>query len=263
MNMDYKLLESQLYVVTELKSDAIYTIPAVELSDREKLEQFLTFYQHQIKGLDIQVAGTYLAASWRVLCTAIQYMIGVADRWLSFSPENLTIQVRVVNNYPFLFFVVKDSQELSWPEGEKSEWREEWLGRFYQQTIAPVFACISNITGLPLGQVWAQIPLGIEYYVKHINSILEEETHQEELMEQYHFLIRELDPSWFGLHRNPFNINWKWIDDPRREGGKVPMKPTCCLAYRTDTGHGYCYSCPKMTKEQREDKRQQMIAASS
>ncbi|MNN16956.1 hypothetical protein D3C81_1301180 [compost metagenome] len=190
-------------------------------------------------------------------------MIGVADRWLSFSPENLTIQVRVVNNYPFLFFVVKDSQELSWPEGEKSEWREEWLGRFYQQTIAPVFACISNITGLPLGQVWAQIPLGIEYYVKHINSILEEETHQEELMEQYHFLIRELDPSWFGLHRNPFNINWKWIDDPRREGGKVPMKPTCCLAYRTDTGHGYCYSCPKMTKEQREDKRQQMIAASS
>lgn len=263
MNIDYNLLENQLSVVTELKQDAIYTIPAVELSDHDKVEQFLLFYQKEIKGLDIQVAGTYLAASWRVLCTAVQYMIGVTDRWLSFATENLTIQVSILNNYPRVFFVLNDSQELLWNEGNRSEWREEWVGGFYQQTIAPVFESIATVTGLPLGQVWGQIQLGIEYYVNSLRGMLDNEADQQSLMEQYSFLVKELDSSWFRLSRNPFAVKPRWIEDPRRPGEHMPMKPTCCLAYRTDTGHGYCYSCPKMTQEQREAKRAQIIAASA
>lgn len=263
MNIDYKLLENQLSVITELKQDAIYTIPAVDLLDRDKAASFLLFYQKEIKGLDIQVAGTYLAAGWRVLCAAVQYMLGVTNRWLSFALGNITIQVSRVHDYPRIFFVVHDSHELLWHEGDRKEWREEWIGGFYQKTIAPVFENISAITGLPLGQVWGQIPLGIEYYVNTLKETLDHETDQQALMEQYSFLVKELDPGWFNLSRNPFAVKPRWIDNPRRPGEQMQMKPTCCLAYRTDTGHGYCYSCPKMTKEQREAKHAQILAASS
>lgn len=263
MDIDYKLLETQLSVMTELNKDAEYTIPAVKLLDCEGAREFLLFYQTQIKGLDIQVAGTYLAASWRVLCTGMQYMIGVTDRWLSFSAENLIIQVCTINNYPRVYFILKDAQELPWPTGDRNVWREEWLGRFYQGTIAPVFATISAVTGLPQGQVWGQIPLGIDYYVKHLRDMLVNESDQQSLMEHYHYLVNELAPGWFGLSRSPFNVKPKWIDDPRHPGEQMRMKPTCCLAYRTDTGHGYCYSCPKMGKEERQAKYAQIAAASS
>lgn len=38
------------------------------------------------------------------------------------------------------------------------------------------------------------------------------------------------------------------------------IKASCCLAYLTDTGHGYCYSCPRMGEEERMEQRMKIEA---
>ncbi|RRJ62470.1 hypothetical protein EHV15_05505 [Paenibacillus oralis] len=259
MPIDYELLELQLCIVTKERQDALLTVPAAVLTDRERMESFLKFYQEQIKGLDIQVAATYFASAWRVMCTALQYMLSVTPSRLRFSLENITVQVVVVNQFPWVYFVLNDPEETPWPQGERDAWRENELGGFYLEVLRPVMESIAAVSGVPLTQLWGQIPLGVQYYVRAIAGKLEDEAQRSRLMEDYDYLAKELPASWFGLKRNPFNVKQVLLDDPYRPGEKTPMKPTCCLAYRTDTGHGYCYGCPKLTKQEREAKRLEIM----
>lgn len=63
MNINYQLLEQQLAIVTEQRTDAFFTMPAERLLDRGQLVAFLEIYQEKIKGLDLQVSATYFASS--------------------------------------------------------------------------------------------------------------------------------------------------------------------------------------------------------
>lgn len=137
MPIDYELLEQQLGIVTKERQDALLTVAAAGLTDRERMESFLKFYQEQIKGLDIQVAATYFASAWRVVCTALQYMLSVTPSRLRFSLENITIQVAVVNQFPWVYFVLNDPEETPWPQGERDAWRENELGGILPGGVAP------------------------------------------------------------------------------------------------------------------------------
>ncbi|MGG6310569.1 hypothetical protein [Paenibacillus macerans] len=259
MDIDYQLLEQQLGIVTKKRTDALFALPAGSLLDREQLASFLEIYQERIKGLDIQVSATYFATSWRVVCTALQYMLSLTPGKLRFSLENLMIQIVMVNNYPWVFFVLNDGTEIPWPAGERSMWRESELGGFYRDVLRPVMENIAAVAGLPVTQLWGQLPLGVQYYVRAIAGRLEDEEQRTRLLEDYEYLAKELPADWFGLKRSPFNIKEVMLDDPYRPGEKTPMKPTCCLAYRTDTGYGYCYGCPKLSKQEREAKRAEIM----
>lgn len=259
MDIDYQLLEQQLGIVTRKRSDALFTMPAALLLDREQLASFLEIYREKIKGLDIQVAATYFTANWRVVCTALQYMLSLTPGRIHFSLENLTIQIVPVDNYPRIFFVLNDAGEKPWPQGDRSLWREAELGGFYRDVLRPVMESTAAVSGLPLTQLWGQLPLGVQFYVRAIAGKLENEDLRSQLLEDYNYLAKELPASWFGLKRSPYNIKEILLDDPYRPGEKTPMKPTCCLAYRTDTGHGYCYSCPKVSKREREAKYVQIM----
>ncbi|RCX19178.1 hypothetical protein DFP94_105195 [Fontibacillus phaseoli] len=261
MNIDFGLLDRALSVVTEKRENALLTIPAEMLPDREQAERLLTFYQEQIKGRDIQVAATYYAACWRVIPAAILYMISSCEGSVDWSLKNLIIQIDIVNGYPRFFFVLKDSAENPWPSKEREEWRGEVLGSFVRDTLRPVLETAAAISGLPVAQLWGQMPLGVEFYLDYMGNQIENPSCKEIFKAQYAYLARILDAAWFGLKRNPFDLKEIWINDPYRPGEQTRMKPTCCLAYRTDTGHGYCYGCPKLSKSDREAKRKEIMAA--
>ncbi|WP_334076813.1 (2Fe-2S)-binding protein [Paenibacillus sanfengchensis] len=263
MTINFELLDRALSIVTKEGENALVTVSAERLTEPEQARQLLTLYREQIKGRDIQVASTYYAACWRVIPAALLYMLTACDGRVDFSLQNLTIQIDIVNNYPRVFFVLKRTDVLPWPTGPAESWRERELGGFVQETLRPVLETASSISGLPLGQIWGQIPLGVEFYLNYMADQLGDLPLKERLGEQYVFFSKQLGPEWFGLKRNPFDVKAIWLDDPYRPGERTRMKPTCCLAYRTDTGHGYCYGCPKISKEERERKRREILAAAA
>ncbi|WP_055106143.1 (2Fe-2S)-binding protein [Paenibacillus ihumii] len=256
--IDYSLLEQQCYVVREPRDQAIYTIEGKAFLDRNRTERFLTMYQSEIKGLDIQVAATYFAASWRVLCAAVQYMVSLTSPRLNLHLENLTLQVVRVNEFPMIFFVLGEDSEIAWPGGKAGEWQEQQLGSFYKETLRPVMESAAEVSKLPVTQLWGQLPLGIAYYIKQMANKLDSAEHRAKLQAD-HESVKEMSAEWFGIKRNPFAIKQVLVDHPYSPGEKMPLKPTCCLAYRTSTGLGYCYSCPKLTKQQREEKRMELL----
>ncbi|MEG6589638.1 hypothetical protein [Paenibacillus barengoltzii] len=264
MNINYQLLEQQLAIVTEQRTDAFFTMPAERLLDRGQLVAFLEIYQEKIKGLDLQVSATYFASSWRVVCAALHYMVSVTSGKLHFSLDNLTLQLVMVNGFPWVYFVLNDKAEQPWPTIDRHSWQTRELTRFYGEVLRPVMENMAAVTKLPVAQLWGQLPQGVQYYVHAIAGRLEEEDSRSQLLKEYEG-VKELPAEAFGLKRNPYRVKEVLLDDPYRPGEKSPMKPTCCLAYRTDTGIGYCYGCPKLSKSEREAKyeeiRQQLAAA--
>lgn len=255
-----------LSIQTVKRENPIYTIPAGDLSDRAQMGKFLAFYQEQIKGQDLQISATYFAASWRELCTALLYLLSLTNKGPDVTLGNLTVQVEVVNHFPRVFFVLNQPDEQHWPElvDGREGLLEKVLGPFIQGTLLPVMVSMAAVSGLPVTQLWTQLPLGIEYYIGYLAAHLEASPEQrDKLKEDYDFLIHKLGPQWFGLKRNPFDLKPIYVDDPYRPGEQIRMKPTCCLAYRANTGHGYCYNCPKLTKSQREAKYAEIRAAAT
>ena len=254
-DIQYEWLSHYLSVVREPRPDAIYSVDAQLLTDQEQIKLLLLEYQRQIHGSKIDVAGTYFASSWRTVCAATIYMTAMTDVRLDLSPTNLNIQIDCGNEYPQLLFVLKSATELAWPTGERTEWQRNSMEQFYR-SLQPVMSAISAVTGLPLSQLWGQIPLGAEYYVNLLSGLFDEEQHREQLLEAYGALTKHIDCSCFDLKRNPFDVKEIWLDDPYQPGELTRMKPTCCLAYLA--GDGYCYTCPKLSKQDRQKRYQEI-----
>lgn len=259
MELDYELFEQYFQIVREQPDDVILGIPAEDFLADATAISFLEAYQKEIKGHDLQVAATYFVSAWRGMCVTLQYMISLGDVSLDFSLSNLELGMRKTKGYTAIFFKLRESAGIPWPELERETLRADTMGKFYEESLRPVIEILARVSGLPTAQIWGQLPLGVEYYLNLISAKLEQDTDRARLQEDHEYLIRNLQPSVFGLSRNPFDYKKKWVDDPYTPGQQTPMKPTCCLAYRTD--HGYCYSCPKLTRQEREEKAALIMAA--
>lgn len=260
MNIDYELLNQTLYVVTEKAADALITIPVSHLAALEGMQAFLDEYRLMIKGRDLQVAATYFASSWRTMLTAQMYFVTACGGSPDVSLQNLTLEIVMMNGYPCIFFVLGDLEAKAWPDARDAAWLQETVGYWLGNTVRPVLEMAAKVSGLPVQQLWGQMPLGVEFYLDYLGKRAGDAALQEQLMKQKEFLAKQLETSWFGLSRNPFDLKPVWLDDPYHPGQKTRMKPTCCLAYRTDTGHGYCYGCPKLTKAERAEKYIEIIS---
>lgn len=261
MNIDYALLNQALYVVTEEDADALLTVPGEHLAEPEGMQAFLSHYMNMIKGRDLQVAAAYFASSCRTLLTARLYFMTACEGSPDLSLRNLTVEIRMANNYPCIFFVIGDLAMKSWPAVQDDAWRQETAGLWLESTLRPVMEAAAKVSGLPVQQLWGQMPLGVEFYLDYLGKMTGGSSCHERLVEQMAFLAKDVHASRFGLSRNPFDLKAVWLDDPYRPGNKTRMKPTCCLAYRTDSGHGYCYGCPKLTKAERAEKYHEITRA--
>ncbi|GIP21846.1 (2Fe-2S)-binding protein [Paenibacillus sp. J22TS3] len=264
MKLDADWLEQYVHIVGGEPGGVITRVSASAFLEDDMAVSFLREFQKEITGHDLQVASTYFISSWRALCALQQYIVTLSDTWLDFSLSNIELLLCRKNGYPAIMFKLSEPAEQPWPYPLPHErFREDMITRFYSETLRPLAEVLARVSGLPAAQIWGQLPLGVSYYVNLISGRLEREPDRVRLQEEYERLTGELQPSAFGLSLNPYRIKKKMIDDPYHPGGQMTMKPTCCLAYRTDSGNGYCYSCPKLTRQQREEKAAAIMAASA
>lgn len=266
MELNYDLLEQYLHIMRKPVMDAIITVSAADLVRQEPMKQLLEQYQQLIKGDDIQVAGAYFASTWCAISLLQQYLLSISASSISLSLSQFCIQIGMKNGYPAIFYVLNEGVQEEYEQALLNDTpavdREQWLGEGYRQIISPVFESIAQVTGLALTQVWGQIPDRVEYYILEFMKLSGSEEAQLRIQDDYSFLREELAPTWFGLKRNPFQVKRKEMESPYEPGTTIKMKSTCCLAYRVDNGkYGYCYACPKMTKEERAHKKEQIAAS--
>ncbi|CAM2924911.1 (2Fe-2S)-binding protein [Paenibacillus sediminis] len=262
MDIDYGLLQNYCWVVTEDVENMMLSVPAIQLTDPEKCEQFLTAYKTFIQAEDLSAAATYFVAWFKGISAAQQYLVSFCDRQLDLSLSNLIIQLYPKGRVPWVAFKLIHTAEQPVPGEDHEEWRSRQLDRFYGEELYPLMATFSRVSDTHISQLWGQLPGGLHYFYGVMAAIAgDHEPLRERFESDFQYTIRQINPSLFGLKKNPLNGTNIFIDNPYDPSQPMRMKDACCQAYRTGSGEGYCYSCPRLSNVARNKMKQEIIAS--
>lgn len=257
----YEYLQESYHLSLLLREDALFTVRLQDLLERSEMERFVHFFVPSWKAKGDIVAGTYLGSWLGSVCAALQDCMSRYVAMPVLSLDRLTLQVYEEGGRSRYVFHMKDSETVEVPVNNRAEWCHVLLASFYSEQIRPLLEMAASVTGAPIRELWGQFVTRMyndhERWLREASS----EEHRQRIQDDIQALRNGLEPSAFGLPKNPFDVNIRWIDSPRTPGESFRMRSACCHAYYTDTDHGYCYSCPRMSEEERQVKKQALISA--
>lgn len=256
-----KLLESSYSLTINEQENIVFSCPAVDLLDENKVKQLLDLYTPLIKGMESSVGEAYMTSWFRGPMIGLIYMLSAWNKALDLSLGNLTLQLYKAsyNGYEYytVSFLLKNVELIIGPEPEQAqkeaEWQEEMLSRFYMQTLGPVLDTIAKVGTLKVGMLWSQLPGTLEYNYDLLMGSDESEQVKQRAAQTF-ALVKSLDGSVFGRSKNPFNIKFRMTESIDCSNKQVRMKPACCLYYLVE-GADYCFTCPRIKETERESRR--------
>jgi hypothetical protein len=242
----WKQMESFFYMSNVEMENVVWECRISDLIQEVKMKELMAVYGLGIKAKGQNVTGMYLAGWFGYLCGGMHFL---SCSEFSVSSENIKLQVYERENGGMLIsFVTKDV-------GMKQVSGGEWVNLIYQNQLTPIYQLISTISDNNLLHMWYQAAHSL-YWIKHRmqcsdlfpNTL----SNYEKVMDSF---IQNTNPGLFGVQSSthPYAKKLIFIDNPWDLDAPMPLKPSCCLAYNTDGGH-YCYTCPKMKREVREEK---------
>ncbi|HET7579484.1 MAG TPA: IucA/IucC family C-terminal-domain containing protein [Bacillales bacterium] len=251
--LDLEPLEKYCFTRLEDRNDAILSIPADDLLDLARLEDFIDEYVPLMHALDRGAAAAALCRWFAGPAIAFQYGLSVWNKAIDVSLSNLTIQLYPVDQYCLFSFKINRWSDLDAPvnEWDRKDWRRRQLERFYENTMRPVIEKLSEVSGVNTGQLWGQLPGKFKYYLNIIAGLTEQKEILDRLKDDYDFLKFGLDAAVFDRKRNPFDVKIRTTESLEEPGKQVPMECTCCLNFRVENAP-YCFACPRVKEEERE-----------
>ncbi|MCS7463955.1 (2Fe-2S)-binding protein [Paenibacillus doosanensis] len=246
----------QFGVTLEDRTDTVFGASLSSLAGAEGAESFIRAYAPLIKALEPDVAGTYFASWFGAVCAAFQYSLWHDNAKPDLSLDNVELQLYVKEQRAGMEFRVRQWESESLPDAaaHRSSQAVEAMEAFYGRQIRPLLESIAGVVGLNAGQLWGVIGTRLHYVKDRWLEEAETEEQRERLNHDLDQLLRGLDPAVFGRPKNPFDIRFRMMENPRKPGEQMRIKAVCCLAYKTDTGHGYCFTCPRLSERERQEK---------
>ncbi|GAA3327659.1 hypothetical protein GCM10020331_068490 [Ectobacillus funiculus] len=136
----------------------------------------------------------------------------------------------------------------------RDAWREQLLQELFQEHLSVMIASLERETGFSASVMWSHIA----YYI-HVmyERWIREETDpliQERIIADFAYL-QKLPAKWFGARDQKSAVCVIFLHETsyRRQAGTCPKK-TCCLNYKTETSKGPCYTCPRLSEQERLEK---------
>ncbi|NQX59515.1 (2Fe-2S)-binding protein [Paenibacillus qinlingensis] len=248
-------------VTTESHPDPILTMAGQLLLTEEGMQEFLIAYSPLMKALEPAAAGAYLISRLGSLNAAMQYMV-THDELFDLSPELWELQLyRSEKGFIEFRIVLQELKELNGPQcGLRNEWREEHLSRWYAGTIRPIVEAIAVASDMDIHHLWKIVPMRLRFIFGQWKEANTSEEWQARYEEDHLFVTKELKGEVFGQLRNPLYTKVVTVDYPGYPGEldtKIKLKTACCMYYRTEGGY-YCYTCPRMKPQEREERKEQL-----
>lgn len=257
--IDYSLLENKYYLSPTEQENAVLTVRASDLLLKENMDLFIHDYMKLMKALEPAAAAAGFCSWFRAVCLAQQYAVSLCDTAIDLSLTNLTIQVYLRDQFLWVSFKYDVLRTHGPSAGEREVWREAVFTSFYRDQVRPLLEAFASSADLNVGQLWGQFPSGFDGAVEMFMIEAESEMQRTQIADDFYFLTHQLDASIFGRKKNPFDVKIRFIDNPRDPLKPMRMKASCCMFYRTEGG-SYCYSCPRMTSQEREERKTKLLA---
>ncbi|MGV7116815.1 (2Fe-2S)-binding protein [Paenibacillus kyungheensis] len=255
LSLDRDMLKAKFYLIMEPHPDAIYSASFAELSTVEGMKKFLQFYAPLLTAPDTEPAGTFFCSWLGRIALAEQYYLSFYNRSIALDLENLTMDMYESNGYcQFAFRIQQWSEEQgTGASAEREIFRQTHLKQLYQQTLRPLIEAISTVTGAHARVFWRQFPSQFNYFIQAWQEEASSTTIVEQIKEDHHYVTTQMEAETFGLSRNPLHIPTRYTTSIQGDQS-IPLKSACCLYHRMDDGD-YCFSCPKLSETDRDERR--------
>lgn len=256
-------MDGKFGVTQTVRSDSLYVMEGSLLASDAGMRELLDVYAPLMKALDLGAAGAYATGRLSSLCAAVQYMVA-HDVLIDLSPERWRLELSWhEEGYCQFRYVLKDVQLLEGPDpGKREEWRERVLSGFYREQVRPFVEAVHRVSGMDTGHLWRLFPSRLRYAVDSFCSSAESSLMHEKYEDDWSFLTTKLEPEVFGRNRNPLDMELRTVIYPGKPGEPdktLWMKTACCCYYHTEGGK-YCYTCPRMSDREREERMEALRA---
>ncbi|MGG1637186.1 (2Fe-2S)-binding protein [Paenibacillus sp. NRS-1760] len=257
----FAMLEDSYDLTVNKRENLLFTCPAIDLLDENKLKQLLAFYTPLVKGMDPSVGEVYMAGWFRGPMLGLLYTLSVLKQAPDLSLNNLTVQIYKAeyNNHEYIAvsFYLHNSEFVAapLPLEEQEMWIKDKISSLFEHTIRPVFDLIAKVGTLKVGMLWSQLPTSLEYgYDRMLSAEADEQVKQSIVT---HFkMVKSLDGEVFGRSKNPLDVKFRMTESLGDKDKQVRLKAACCLYYLVDGGY-YCYTCPRVKESVRVEQREE------
>ncbi|WP_340014773.1 (2Fe-2S)-binding protein [Paenibacillus sp. FSL K6-1318] len=266
--INYTWLEQYGRITTGPVNEPVFGMPLILLRHPENAKLMLEAYNKHLRADSLRSAAVYFMHSVRGLVLGIHYMTSMCDASLNISLENIQLQLEVQEGRPVPHFQLVDATEHAHPGSvingveDASHWRNELLTAYYGEQLRPLIEGVALAGEANTGQMWAQLASILRWFKTTVVKMDITESEREAVIQGYEHVI-SLPPEILGLRKNMLSFKPVEIANPHQPGETMLMKPTCCLHYQVYGGQNYCYSCPKLTKAERQERYDAIVAAKS
>ncbi|WP_411342458.1 (2Fe-2S)-binding protein [Paenibacillus sp. WLX1005] len=248
---DWEQLRQQFYIVNEPQPDVLYRIPFVELATPQGMKSFLEDYAPRLGAPDLVPAATFFCSWLTGLPLAVQYYLSVHQTAMRLSLQQLTLNVYMSGAYCQFAFEA-DTLWLEPVSGDRDLLRYHTVAAMYEDILRPLLESMAAVTGEHVRMLWRQIPARYYYFVQLWQQQMEEPV-RIRLEQDLNYVLNELPADVFALSRNPLRVPPRYTDNLERSG-QVLIRSACCLYHKMDGGE-YCFNCPKVSEDVREERR--------
>jgi hypothetical protein len=253
--VDFAFLEQKYSLLTADHPSAVLSVSLSDLLERDTADRLIASVMQIIRAAAPDIAAYHLSSWLAMVCSAVQASLSLYDTVLLVSPERLRLHILMVKGRRKVTFLLREKEACCVSIEQAGVTRAEALNRFYELTMLPVFRGIAQATGTKEPQLWAQFVTRLYNERDFCLNSEQDPGRKRRIEEDFHILLEELEPDRLGLRRNPFRVQFDWIEHMQHPDERIRRKVACCLAYKTDTPHGYCYTCPRLDDEGRQAKR--------
>lgn len=220
------------------------------LLDQSELYRVLQDVQDSLKATTFFAAGSLFGKRYAGLSGIVFFLLTHQTSMLDVSLNNIQLQF----DGKQLNFHFKDSRAYTITTRKQ---HEDAIKRILEENITPVFQSIADVSGIPVQTLWSHMAFKL-YQIKHslMGQTLDHSI-KKAMEEDYVFLTKEANPTWFGLDRNPLDIEFIPIPHAYDDDKKTIQRHRCCFHYLTEGGR-CCYTCPSMSDVEREERRKEL-----
>lgn len=218
-----------------------------QLIDGEGLAASLRTIQSMFRAPDVKTAASLFMKRYSVYIAVLEAMsCRNAEARLSLSQMSFSCSSTYIFTYAPMLFTKRSKQS-------RDAWRERLLQGLFQEHLSVMITSFERETGFSSSVMWSHIA----YYIHTMyEGWIREETDpliQERIRDDFAYL-RDLPANWFGTRvQNPLCVSFSCMKHPI-EDKSVLIRKTCCLNYKTGSSKGPCYTCPRLSEQERLEK---------
>lgn len=254
-----EMLLAHTKIMTSNHPNVLQSITVEQFLFDEKLFQlFFTRFGQEACTISDDATATFIANQLGYFIAGFHLLMLEENNTIEKDFTSFSLQLVGEGAFPSLFFTLKTGK--GWPLVETIEERQKEITAFYSETMSPMLLQLAKAGNTPVAHLWKQA-YGIMTWIFEQYESMASEENKRAIKEDIEYITNKQTVLPFLLKKNPLHFKWIYIDNPWRPSEQLRMKPTCCKYYKTTQQPGYCYTCPIMKKEEREKKREEIIAS--